>query len=139
MRLSDIKAEAEAENSQRQERRDPVTPEGFARAWALAQQQFADKHMLAAAMAAADPVQSSPEVFAVTVDHPAAKQAFDTTMTPLLAFLREQTGNDFLTLDVKVSDAQIVKRLPPQELLGKIAADNPLIAEMLATLEGELD
>lgn len=137
MRISEMKVTAEA--SQQTRKRNPVTREAMLDAWAAYQTGHSDTPLLIAAMQKSNPAQTGPESFSIEVNHPAAKQSFENAMPELIGFLRNRLENDFVTLEVTISEAETVKRLPPAELLKKITQENPVIAQMLGDLDAEME
>lgn len=122
-----------------EDRREKVTPEAFNEAWGRFIALNGDKHILVSAMRGANPRQVSEESFEVTVAHPASVQAFETEMPTLMAFLRDSVGNDRVTLSVRKADTpESSKILPSKEFLQKIVDKNPVIAEALRDIEGEV-
>lgn len=98
-----------------------------------------DLHILTSAMRGASPVQSTPTEFTIAVGHPAQQQAFESSMPKLLAALRNELGNDLITIKVLIDTTKDVARmLPPQEFLRKAVEENPVLGEFLSEIEAEL-
>lgn len=124
---------------QRRVHRNQVGIEDFTRAWLAYQQANPQQHILASAMRTSDPQQIADEEFLAKVGHPAEVQAFELAMPNLLAFLRREVGNDFITLRVEIDPTRVVsKQLPPEEFLKECIAKNPALAGLLSALEAEL-
>ncbi len=124
---------------QRKVHRERVGIEGFMSAWLAYQQANAQQHILTSAMRGSNPQQVGDEEFLAKVGHPAEVQAFELAMPQLLAFLRRELGNDFLTLRVEIDPTRVVsKQLPPQEFLKECIEKNPALGELLGKIEGEL-
>lgn len=120
--------------------RQPVDINGFLKAWHDYMSRNLEKHILVSAMRKTTPEQTDAEIFKVIVDHPAQRQAFESSMTDLIGFLRKAIHNDFVTLNVEVDTSkQQDKNLPPQELLREMIEANPLIAQLIADIDGEID
>lgn len=85
-----------------------------------------------------NPEKINEETFRVTVDHPALRQAYETAMTDLMEYLRDNLHNDFLTLQVDIDTSNVVEMLGPKELLKDILDSNPTIAQFVASIDGEL-
>lgn len=120
--------------------RQPVDINGFLKAWHDYMSRNLEKHILVSAMRKTTPEQTDAETFKVIVDHPAQRQAFEASMTDLIGFLRKAIHNDFVTLNVEVDTSkQQDKNLPPQELLREMIEANPLIAQLIADIDGEID
>ena len=124
---------------QRKEHRERVDLEAFTRAWLAYQQANQQQHILTSAMRNSDPRQTGEEAFLAMVGHPAEVQAFELAMPQLMAFLRQQLRNDFLTLRVEIDPTRAVsKQLPPQEFLKECIEKNPALGELLRKLQAEL-
>ncbi|MDE7419268.1 MAG: DNA polymerase III subunit gamma/tau [Muribaculaceae bacterium] len=124
---------------QRKEHRERVDLEAFTRAWLAYQQANQQQHILTSAMRNSDPRQTGEEAFLAMVGHPAEVQAFELAMPQLMAFLRQQLRNDFLTLRVEIDPTRAVsKQLPPQEFLKECVEKNPALGELLRKLQAEL-
>ena len=137
MSLSAMAQQAAAETARKEKRRQAVTLDAFMAAW----KEYAQRDGLLNVMAVSmkkDPVtQTGPEAFKTVVDHQAIEQAFKSD-SHILPFLKDKLQNDFITLEVVVNDQEIVKQMPPQELLQKIVNDNPALGRMLSTLDPEI-
>ena len=126
-------------NEQRKVHREPVGIEGFMQAWQAYQQANQQQHILTSAMRSSNPQQVGEEEFLAKVGHPAEVQAFELAMTQLLAYLRQQLRNDFLTLRVEIDPTRVVsKQLPPQEFLKECIEKNPALGDLLRKIDGEL-
>ncbi len=124
---------------QRREHRDTVDIVRFMQAWVAYQQANTQQHILTSAMRNSTPQQTGEEEFLAMVGHPAEIQAFELAMPQLMAFLRKQLGNDFLTLRVEIDPTRAVsKQLPPQEFLKECVEKNPALGELLRKLDAEL-
>ncbi|MDE6636625.1 MAG: hypothetical protein K2K32_00155, partial [Muribaculaceae bacterium] len=126
-------------NEQRKVHREPVGIEGFMQAWQAYHQANPQQHILTSAMRSSNPQQVGEEEFLAKVGHPAEVQAFELAMTQLLAYLRQQLRNDFLTLRVEIDPTRVVsKQLPPQEFLKECIEKNPALGDLLRKIDGEL-
>ena len=124
---------------QRREHREAVDMQRFMQAWVAYQQANAQQHILTSAMRNSNPTQTSAEEFLAMVGHPAEVQAFELAMPQLMAFLRSQLGNDFITLRVQIDPTRSVsKQLPPHEFLKESIERNPALGELLRKLDAEL-
>ena len=118
---------------------EPVDKESFLKAWESYMNRHIEKHILVSAMRKTSPEKIGEDTFKVIVDHPALKQAFDTSMQDLIAFLRENLRNDFITIEVEIDTSTVVnKGLSPQQLLQDIVEANPAMAKFIADIDGEL-
>ncbi|MDE6696548.1 MAG: DNA polymerase III subunit gamma/tau [Muribaculaceae bacterium] len=126
-------------SEQRKVHREPVSIEGFMQAWQAYQQANHQQHILTSAMRGSNPQQVGEEEFLAKVGHPAEVQAFELAMTQLLAYLRKQLSNDFLTIRVEIDPTRVVsKQLPPQEFLKECIEKNPALGDLLRKIDGEL-
>lgn len=133
------KGSAKSNESQKEDRREPVTQEGVNEAWGRFMALNPTKHVLLTAMRNATPRQTGSETFEVTVDHPASQQAFEGEMNSLVTFIRDAVSNDHVTLSVKLAEApEGSKTLPQKEFLQKIIEKNPVIAGAMEEMEGEV-
>ncbi len=124
---------------QRKEHRERVDIDGFTRAWIAYQQANSQQHILTSAMRNSDPRQTGDEEFLAMVGHPAEVQAFELAMPQLMAFLRRQLRNDFLTLRIEIDPTRsVTKQLPPHEFLKECIEKNPALGELLRNLQAEL-
>lgn len=119
--------------------RKPFSATDLLNLWDEFISQHPDKHILISAMRKARPAKIDDETYSVVVDHPALYQAFELEMPTLLDFLRRRLANDFISINVNIDESkEVVKRLPPQELLRDIIESNPVIGEFLADFDAEL-
>lgn len=123
-----------------EERTEPFTRESLNTAWNKFSAVHPELQILANAMRAARPEPGpTPTEWRVTVSHPAQQQAFESAMSTLLPFLRDQLRNDLLTLSVQIAEAPAVeKHLAPQEFIKKVVAENKAAADFLAAIDAEL-
>lgn len=136
IRLSDLKKE---EDKVQENRRTPVTLEGFKTAWDEFVATASDKPILVNAMRSLQPLQTGEEEFKVVVLHPAQKQAFLANMAPLLDFIKNKVDNDFVALTVEIDDKiEIVKAMPTKELFKDIIQQNGSIANLVSIIDPEL-
>ncbi|MCH5238534.1 MAG: hypothetical protein J1E95_12200, partial [Muribaculaceae bacterium] len=99
-----------------------------------------EQRILVAAMRASFPVRVSDTGYKVAVNHPAQKQAFETSLNELLDFLKQQLNNDFVTLNVEISEEkQEEKQMNPKEFLKLTIDENPELAKFLKAIDAELD
>ena len=128
-----------ASSIKKEERRNPVTQEAFASAWAIFIANNSTRHLLVSAMRNKVLVQTGPESFELTVDSPASKQSIEGAMGDVMGFIRDTLGNDRVTLSVRLSEAPAgARRLPPDEFLKKVVKENPLMADVIRGMEGEI-
>lgn len=126
-------------NSSLERSHQPVDIAAFKEAWEEFIAQNQEKHILISAMRKSEPMQKDADTFRLVVDHPALRQAFDSAMPALLEFLRSRLSNDLLAIDVEIDTSkEVVKQLPPAELLREITEKNPTMADFLADFDGEV-
>ena len=134
-----LKNAAAATTGSLERKKEDFTDDDFMRAWTGYMSTVPDQKILVSAMRAARPVRRDNLEFDVMVDHPAQQQAFELAMPKLLAFMREQLRNDFVTVKASINpDKEIAKFLPPAEFLKKAATNNPSLGEFLKGLDLEL-
>lgn len=121
------------------ENKNPVSDDAFLNAWQEYMAKNMEKHILISAMRKTKPERISDSTFKVTVDHPALRQAFDSEMSSLIDFLRGKLHNDHLTLIVEIdANSPEFKGISQQDLLKEIIENNPLLADFIADIDGEL-
>lgn len=121
------------------ENQNPVSDDAFLNAWQEYMAKNMEKHILISAMRKTKPERISDSTFKVTVDHPALRQAFDSKMSSLIDFLRGKLHNDHLTLIVEIdANSPEFKGISQQDLLKEIIENNPLLADFIADIDGEL-
>lgn len=126
-------------NEQRREHREPVTIDRFMEAWNAFQIANPTQHILCSAMRTCTPRQTAPEEFLAMVVHPAALQAFESSMQQLVEFIRKEVKNDFITLHAAIDpDKAAPKQMPPAEFLKQSVELNPQLAVLLEALDAEL-
>lgn len=138
-RLNNGSAEEIGSLGERKENRESINMEAFTSAWETYILNHPDKHILISAMRKSVPHQTSDESFSISVDHPAVRQAFESEMQDLVNFLRLSLRNDSLTLEIDIDPAKdILKPLPPQEMLTEMISRNPTLAAYISSIDAEL-
>ena len=118
---------------------EPVTPEQFRDAWSEYIAKNPEKHILVSSMAKSLPEQTGDEEYKVIVEHPAIRQAFESEMAGLMEYLRSRLKNDALVLKVEIDESkEILKQLPPQEMLKNMIENNAPLAEFISSIDAEL-
>lgn len=137
-RISD--ADSEAITTGTLERKhEAVNLNRFLECWEEFIAKNADKHILVSAMRKSRPEPKDADTFRILVDHPAMRQAFDTAMGDLLAYLRQALNNDYIAIDVEIDTSKdILKQMPPKELLEEIISKNKAVAGFLSDIDAEL-
>lgn len=129
-----------ADNPGDQPRNSAFTPEQFQKAWDDYASAHPEQRILVAAMRASFPARVSDTGYKVAVNHPAQKQAFETSLNELLDFLKQQLNNDLVTLNVEISEEkQEEKQMNPKEFLKLTIDENPELAKFLKAIDAELD
>lgn len=121
-------------------RNTPFSEEQFRVAW----NNYADSHpeqrILVAAMRSCVPEKVSETAYKVCIDHPAQKQAFESSMSEVLDYFKSSLSNDFITLNVEISDkGDSEKRMNPKEFLKLIIDENAELANFLKAVDAELE
>lgn len=117
----------------------PFTFEEFKNAW----DEYADSHpeqrILIAAMRSAVIQCTDETTYQVTIDHPAQKQAFESSLIELLAFLKKKLSNDMVSLSIEVSDKQDSEiKMNSKDFLKLVVEENPELAKFLRNIDAEL-
>lgn len=121
-------------------RNAPFTPEDFQRAWDDYASTHQEQRILVAAMRASAPVKISETAYKVSVSHPAQKQAFEGALNELLDFFKQRLLNDFVTLNVEISDINPEeKKMHPRDFLKMTIEENPELAKFLQAIDAELE
>ena len=97
------------------------TPEQFVEAWKHYIEQNPGEIILLSAMRNSLPQQVNDTTYLVEVENTAQVEAINSSMTKLLAFLRQQVGNDMVALEIKVS---------PKGVSAMAKTDREIIADM---------
>ncbi len=138
MRLTDLKNKAEESTRVKTESRERVSAEEFIKNWEGYTQRCDHSPVLQSAMRIHKPVQTGEESFKVTVSHPAEYNAFKSAMEHLLGYLREKVRNDFVVLEIEITQEEVEKKLPPSELLQEMVSKNPEIARLISDIDAEI-
>ena len=122
-----------------EERHEAFTDEDFNRAWEEFMAAHSDLHILLSAMRVAQKERKSATEFMLVVEHPAQIQAFESSMTQLVMFLRERLRNDGISLETRINESiEYEKPLPPHEFLKKAVEHNASLGEFLKNIEAEI-
>lgn len=136
-RISDV-SQFDA-HSMLSERTEAFSDDQFRECWDRFIAMHPSQVILVSAMREASPERTGAESFRIRVAHPAAYQAFETTMPELLRYFRDNLRNDRLTINVEIDeDVKIEKRLSPTELLKEMLENNPALGEFLSDIDGEI-
>lgn len=124
---------------ERQQLHEPVEPNAFMEAWDSYISRNPDKHILVSSMRKSRPEPIDSESFRVLVEHPAVRQAFESEMADLINYLRETLRNDALTIKVEIdASKEVLKQLPPQEMLKEMIEKNSALADYIASIDAEI-
>lgn len=138
-RLSESLNAANNPESSVDKRVRPFTEEEFMIAWHKFMSTHAHMHILVNAMRSSSPEKTGETDFRVKVEHPAQLQAFESAMSELLAFMRNELGNDLLTIFAELDeDRPQPVRMQPRDLLKKMIEENPVLGDFLGKIEGEI-
>lgn len=127
--------------STRQENRnEEFTDEQLKILWNRYIDSFPEQRILVSSMRISVPERIGGNEFKVTVDHPAQRQAYESSMAELLKYLRDGLNNDSVSLRVEVSEKVDKERLmSPRDFLRKVVTENPTLAGFLKELDAELE
>lgn len=120
-------------------REEKFSDDAFEEAWNVFMVQNPDQHLLLSAMRVAKRQRKTDTSYLLTVEHPAQVQAFESSMSKLVGFLREYLKNDLITLESHIDESkEVQKPLPPQEFLKKVVAENPALGAFLKEIDAEI-
>lgn len=126
-------------SSASQHQRNPFTSEKLMQGWHEFMAQNQKKVILINTMRAATPTRVDDETYTVCVENPVQADEIHNALPELLPYLRNVVGNDMLALKItQATKADRPKLLTPQEVLQKLAMQNPLVEAMLQNWELEL-
>ena len=121
-------------------KKNPFTKEDFQKVWEEYINSHTEQRILVAAMRSSLPDPISETEFKVTVDHPAQKQAFESSIPELLDFIKQKLNNDYISLKVEInSNGEEAKGLNPREFLAMTIRENPELANFLKAIDAELE
>lgn len=123
-----------------EQKKTPFNEEKFIEAWNRFANSHQEQRILVSAMRATQPEKISETGYKVYVDHPAQKQAFETSLPELLEFFKKSLENDFITLQVEISEKkENEKGMNPKEFLKLAIDENPELAKFLKSIDAELE
>ena len=121
-------------------RKSAYSEEQFKVAWEGYASSHPDQRILTGAMRACVPVKEETGVYRVMVDHPAQKQAFESSINELLEYLKNRLDNDELRLIIDVSEKEEdQKKLNSKDFLKMVVEENHVIAKFLKDIDAELE
>ena len=121
-------------------RSNAFTVEDFRNVWEEYANSHPEQRILVAAMRSASPEKVTDTEYRVSVDHPAQKQAFETSLQEILEFFKQRLGNDYVTISVNISEKGTEQRgLNPKEFLKLTIEENPQLAKFLKAIDAELE
>lgn len=122
-----------------EERHEAFSDDDFNRAWEEFMTSHSDMHILLSAMRVARKERKSEVSYTLTLEHPAQVQAFESSMTQLVMFLRERLRNDGINLETKINESiEYEKPLPPHEFLKKAVEHNASLGQFLRDIDAEI-
>lgn len=130
------------QNSGNQERvrTTSFTPEQFKQAWAEFTNTHPEQRILVAAMRSGNPEKVDDTTYKVSVDHPAQKQAFETSMSELIEFLKDRLDNDSIKINITIEEKpEDDKKMHPKEFLKMAIEGNETLAKFLKAIDAELE
>ncbi len=123
----------------REQRATPITLDRLRLAWKKFITDNGDLHVVVGAMRRTPPVDIGNGRYTISVDNPAQQQQFEDAALRLNTFMRDALDNDSFSLTAVVSDAPRADApLPPQEILKKVVEENPVIRNLISSLDVEL-
>lgn len=138
VRLSTIKSE-DPTSRENEPRKSPFTIEAMQREWDNYANTHPEQRILVAAMRSSYPEKISDTEYRVEVNHPAQKQAFETSITELLDYLKQKLDNDFVSLKVDISErVEEDKKMNSKDFLKMVVEENTELAKFLKTIDAEL-
>lgn len=131
----DVAAEAP-----RERRSEAFSREDLVKAWRNFADEHPDRHILADMMRHTEPVLSGSHEYTVMVAHPAMVQAFESSATEVMDFLRSRLRNDFLNIRVLIdpNSDTAPRMLSPQEFVKAVVVENPMLGSFLKDIDAEL-
>ena len=121
----------------KQNRDEKFTENDLIAAWKEYADSLTEEILLQRAMLSYLPKLLNETQFEVEVSTPLNKQNLEDT--PILAFLRKKLQNDTITMNIKISEAQVAtKATLPREIFDEMATENPLLQRLSDKLELEL-
>lgn len=130
-----------------QERSEPVhgvtqavSQEKLMEGWQLFTERHPELQLLNATMRSCHPQPTEEgSHFTVAVDNPGQVDAFEDAKGILIPFLREHTGNEHLSLSIKVAEiGERPKVLTTREVFEKLLTENKAVRDALADLDASL-
>jgi len=120
-------------------RRNPFTLDLLMQGWRNYMQMNSKQVILVNTMRAATPERIDDETYRVCVENPVQVAEFNKILPELLPHLRDTVKNDMLALEVVISEkTDRPKLLTREELLQKMAGENPLLTSLLQSWKLEL-
>ncbi|MCH5225700.1 MAG: DNA polymerase III subunit gamma/tau [Muribaculaceae bacterium] len=131
---------SQSKNESKAETDRPVSQEEFVAAWEEFASNNSEQKIMTGAMRGTTPTRLTATDYKIEVDHPAHKQAFESGLGELLAFLRQKLGNDRLTLQVEIREkGEEEKKMNSKEFLKLALDENPELANFLKSINAELE
>lgn len=138
-RLS-VEGKNKPESRSEEPQNNPFTQEQMLKEWENFANNHPEQRILVAAMRNAMPEKVNETEYKVLVNHPAQKQAFETSLPELLEHLKKNLGNDHIILRVNISeDTSEEKKLNAKEFLKLTIDENPELAKFLKAIDAELE
>ena len=123
-----------------QPKKNSFSQDQFVQVWEEYITNHPEQRILVAAMRASAPEKVTETVYKVRVDHPAQKQAFESSVGELLDFFKQKLENDEITLQVEISEkGPQEKRMNQKEFLQLVIEENEELAKFLKNIDAELE
>lgn len=114
--------------------------EQFRQAWEDFAANHPDQRILVAAMRSGQPVRESDTGYKFTVSHPAQKQAFESSLSELLDYIKSNVGNENVTLKIEIGEKTGADQIMnPKDFLKMAVEENKELAKFLKAVDAELD
>lgn len=129
-----------ASDSSEPQKNSSFSQEQFKKVWDEYASLHPEQRILVAAMRSSNPEPLSETGYLVKVDHPAQKQAFESSLSELLDFFKQRLENENITILVEISEKEDKEqRLNPKEFLKLVVEENKVLAKFLKEIDAELE
>lgn len=123
-----------------EKKKEDFSDSSFSETWKKYIETHPEQRILVSAMRTSIPRRVRDEEFTVSVDHPAQKQAFESSMQEIESFLRNELSNDFIKITVEINKEAVGERyLAPKDFLRQTLEENHNLANFLKELDIELE
>lgn len=137
-RLSDV-SNIKPTGGGEEKKLNPFTEDEFLSVWNDYAATHPEQRILVSAMRGSTPEKQTDTSYKVRVEHPAQKQAFESSLPELVNYLRSKLNNDLVGITVEIKEIEGQKYQDPKEVLKKVLANNAELAKFLKEVDAELD